>query len=203
MPTPTAYRWTLTPLELFGCFKPTPEAKVSLKVATVPFEGRRTRLEGTPYMYQLVLGARSIAKDVVPPRISHKIFVQPGARSGVLVFKGDQIVASFINAGDRSDSTWRIAVAPELRGQGLGARMVEQWFRQVPRPLTIPVQPITARAAATFLRAHEHVVMWAASHEGHDVPDKVMAAVRDGKQRELILARFTERTRSARIAQSA
>ena len=172
-----AYRWTLTPKELYACFVPVHSSMARAALATIPFKCPKRPLEGTPYTYQLGVSDTSVATDIAP---IHKEY--PGIpltgdrRAGVLIFKAHVIIASYVISGNIGPGVRQIIVHKDYRRQGLGTKLVEQWQKEVPGAIETTRQPVNIMACATFIKAHSNVVAWAAAN-GKNVPQEVLDAV--------------------------
>lgn len=184
------YRWELTPKEILSCLIPVQSATVHVTEPLTSFKLPKRSLVGTPYLYQLGVSDTSAAEDIC---IIHKeapsIAVTGDRRAGILVYHGNLIVASYIIPGTLTREPRRIIVREKYRKQGLGSRMIEQWYREVPGVLNVPKQPSHIIAVKTFLRAHENVVRWAIAN-GKNVPQKVKDAIASGKEKAEILAKL-------------
>ena len=183
----TVYRWTLTPKELYSCFKPIKSGESRVVLPVKPFKGPRRPLEGTSYSYQLGVSDTSAAVDIAPIYREHPNLPLTGdRRAGILVYNGNLIIGAYLVMGNVARDSRRIIVREKYRGQDLAARMIEQWFREVPGATEIPRQPINVMAVRAFLKAHTNAVNWAIA-KGKDVPKKVRDAVASGKEAEEIL----------------
>jgi hypothetical protein len=184
------YRWAQTPKELFDCFAPVNSQEVRVVLPTTPFKLPKRPLAGTPYLYQLGMSDTSVAQDAI---LMHKecpsIPLTGDRRTGILVYHGNLLIAAHIIPGNLNREPRQIIVREGYRKQGLGSRMVEQWYREVPGVLDVPKQPISIMAAKTFLKAHEMVVRWAITN-GKDVSQKVKDAIANGKEKAEILAKL-------------
>lgn len=181
------YRWTLTPKELYACFRPINSAESRVALPTVSFKGPKRPLDGTPYTYQLGVSDTSAAVDIAPIRKAFPDVPLSGdRRAGVIVYNGNIVIGSYLVMGAIARDARRIIVRESYRKKGIATRMVEQWFREVPGATDIPRQPINVMAVKTFLKAHANVVSWAAAN-GKDVPKKVKDAVASGQEAAEIL----------------
>lgn len=185
------YRWTQTPAELYACFRPSHTRANSVTLEGLPFKVAKKPLDGTPYTYQLALSATSNAADIAPIHKAHpEIPVSGDDRAGVIVFHGTMIIGSYITPGQQVNNMRRVVIHEKYRGQGLGTRMLEQWFRETPGCVDVPQQPINVHAVKTFLDAHERAVTWASSN-GKQVPQRVRDAIASGTERAAIIASTT------------
>jgi GNAT superfamily N-acetyltransferase len=179
----------MTPKELFSHLIPVHREENEVILPTVSFKSIKRPLDGTPYMYQL--GVSDTSKTIEIASV-HKEFpdvpLTGDRRSGIIVHHGHIIIASFIIPGKTTHNLHEIIVRESYRKQGLGVRMIEQWFREVPLPTKIPRQTSNSMAVKTFLKAHENVVRWAIAN-GKDVPQKVIDAINEGKEKAEILAK--------------
>jgi len=181
-----AYRWTLTPRELYACFVLRRAVPNVVSLPTVPFKGPKRPLEGTPYTYQLGVSDTSKAVSIFPIHDRcPEIPLTGDNRAGVIVFDGALIIGSYVIPGNMTRHWHEIIVRDGYRRQGLATRLVEQWFRETPRVLDISTQHINIMAVGTFLKAHTNLVRWAISN-GKDVPEKVRKAVANHEAEEVL-----------------
>lgn len=185
------YYWTLTPKELLSCLVPVnsrDRSRISLPVAS--FKLPKLSLVGTSYTYQLGVSANSLSEDMKGILKEFPgIPVTGDRRSGILIYQGSKIIGSYLIPGSYTKDFRLIYVHEGFRKQGLGTRMVEQWYREVPRAMSLSKQLVNVMAAKTFLKAHANVVRWAVA-EGKDVPQRVQDAVNSGAEAAEILARL-------------
>lgn len=152
-----------------------------------PFDTLRKALEGTPYSYQIAVSTTSAKVEIRFVREDCQAFLTSATKhSGVLVFDGARLIASYILPGNTSEAEHLLTVDPNYRGQNLAARAVEQWFRETPGVVGLPTQHIHIVAAKAFCKAHRDVTRWA-QETGRHVPPEVVEAFRTGEQQRKIL----------------
>jgi len=190
---PLAYRWTLTPKELYACFRPVHSTTARAALATIPFACPKRPLEGTPYMYQCAVSDTSVASDIAPIHAEYpNIPLSGDRRAGVIIYKGHFVIASYIISGNVGPGVRQIIVREEFRQQGLGTKLIEQWQKEVPGVVDTTQQPINFMACKTFIRAHSNVVTWAVA-AGKPVPQNVRDAVAAGTEAQEIMAKLNAR----------
>jgi len=185
------YYWDLTPKELLSCLVPVnSQDRSRIQLPTVPFKLPKLSLIGTPYTYQLGVSDSSSLADVALihkeiPSLPHT----GDRRTGIIVYNGSKIIGTYLIPGHYTRDYRLIYVHENYRNQGLGTRMLEQWYREVPRVMNLPPQLINIMAAKTSIKAHANVVRWAIA-EGKDVPQRVQDAINNGAEVAEILARL-------------
>ena len=190
--TPPALRfaWQLTPDELAASWQPSQTDPTRAGTRPKAFACAAKKLDGTKYKYQLAVGEgtanpemQAVAKACPDmPRSGDK-------RSGVVILDGDKVIGALTILGVNRHSTRSTWVDADYRGKGIATRMLELWYREVPRFVRLTPQRINVAAAKAYLKAHEQAVVWAAS-QGKDVPSDVTDAIASGEQRAKLLARF-------------
>jgi len=184
------YVWEQTPKEWFTCIRPVPSHRTAdtVTVEATPFVCAKKRLLGTNFFYQLALSESSLAEDVRAIRQACPTLPLSGdTRSGVLIFDGNKIIASYLFPGTYTRNERRLAVHPDYRGQGLAKLMVSQWQREVPTVDTIPPQTVNVAAVRTMFSAIKMTLAWAVS-SGKVVPQRVRDAWSAGTEEAEILA---------------
>ena len=181
--------WEQTPKEWFSRIVPVHMEAVQVPVEVLPFKSAKISLPGTSYTYQLALA--DIDSDTIAEwRAARPNLPMSGdRRTGVLVFDGPKLIASYIVPGETRSALRRLAVHEDYRGACLAKKMMIQWIKQI--PLVIPAnsgpQPVNIAAVKTWLRAIHEVVDWAVA-SGKVVPQRVKDAWIAGTEEAEILA---------------
>jgi len=179
--------WEQTPKEWFSRIVPVHMGAVQVPVEVLPFKSAKISLPGTSYTYQLALA--DIASDTIAElRAARPNLPMSGdRRTGVLVFDGPKLIASFIVPGETRSALLRLAVHEDYRGAGLAKKMLVQWMKQVPLGVNSGPQLVNIAAIKTWLRAMHEVVDWAVA-SGKVVPQRVKDAWIAGTEEAEILA---------------
>lgn len=207
--SPAAWHWELTPLEVFEgywlCSPPNPGGRIVRERAGlnhVPAES----LAGTPYTMQWGVSSRSLCPDMAKMRAfapsmqdPHKAPGSRERRSGILVFsEGPAAIAGYIVDGFSTAPQHKLWVDAAHQGEGLGERMLLEWYKRVPR-VTSAEQTMNLRGAAAFLGVRERLYRWAAE-EGLPVPGKVLREMTTGAEAAIIREKIEQVRRTGERA---
>ena len=183
-----AWHWTLTPREALGGY-----------CIAIPRSGGRLTVERTPLagmLYQPFYGdltfqygvsSKSLAPDMQYVRQFAPDLPDPGAnsrdpRSGILAFSGERIVGYYIIDGLRSRPSpqHRVWVDPEYYGRKIGARILFEYQKRVPR-CPAPGQMLNPRGCETFLALRPMLYHWA-EEQGIPLSDAVKREMETGRE---------------------
>ncbi len=190
MSSTTAWRWELTPRELFEDYsfgKAEPASR--LHVEARPFKAIFRPLEDTVFQFQFGVSDQSLDEEVQAILRYQKKDGLPGTgdkRSGVIVFHDMKIVGSLVLPGNLTTTGYRLAVHPEYRQSGLAKKMLVEWCWKTKRMRGRPKRTITLHGAKALLSVHSSLVERAQT-EGLSVPDRVLQALKSGKEAEAII----------------
>lgn len=165
--------WELTPKQVFqkNTFVKT-AVTAKLWQETRIFDVPKKPLAGTEYEYQLALTSKGRNEEAQLLRSQHADLPDSGTyRSGVLIFNGDEIIASLILSGVDEDQPFKMVVNPEYRGQDLAERLLVEWWSQVRHTYRESgKQPMNVASVKVLLNAYRKVVSKAGG-DGHSVPN--------------------------------
>lgn len=190
MTSKTAWRWELTPRELFDNYafaKVEPSARVRLEVR--PFKAIYQPLDGTKLQFQFGVSESSLAQEVVDILHTQGKDGLKGTgdrRSGVIVLDHMKIVGSLVIPGNLVPGSYQMAVHPEYRRQGIATKMLTEWCWRTKRLRDRPRQMITVHGAKTLLNVHK-ILVKRAQENGLTVPERVLRAIESGKEEAAII----------------
>jgi GNAT superfamily N-acetyltransferase len=133
-------------------------------------------LEDTPYTFQIGISSSTLNPNFVEWRERTSIELTDSRASGVLVFNGYDVIASYTADTDQKRPPWSIQVHPDYRGKGLSTLAVLQWFKAAPL-YNLVGWPVTEISAMAFVSAHKRYVEWAILQD-EPVPQNVIDSVR-------------------------
>lgn len=160
------WRWDLTADEVLAGFAVRPDERVRSPQLRdhelVPFAGvPLVPLEGTPYEYQLAIGADAKCPDMQAIAQVQPEFVIPDeTRSGLLVFDGDQVVGWLLTL-NRSNG-YLLRVDQRYHRTGVATAILAEWGYRTMRPRVLRSQSITQAGADAQIKAHAVIMQRAA-----------------------------------------
>lgn len=184
------WTWQLTPAEMLGGFRYAQARRIIAKVETAPFPSAvpRRPFPGLPgFTFQVALGDLSVSDDVELLCLAHPELVIPGRRSGILAFRGDELVGGLVVQGFKANDGRMMVVRPDCRGVGLSRHLLIEWGWHIKRVPVLREQFITVASVRALMGAHTVVVERAVA-AGMPVPPRVVLAVRDGHEAARLIA---------------
>jgi hypothetical protein len=198
------WRWEMTPLEIFQVkvVKPTPGGDGFLSMEVSPFKLPRLPLEGANGLtHQFGLSDCSLSEEVKLWKATHpEIPVTGDRRSGIIVFDGDEIVASYIFEGRRTGIPLTMVVRKDYRGSKpkspkplpLSVILPLEFFKRVKRQARPePQQTEIVQGARAYIRTLTALYEWAV-RTGKSIPEKVQREIETKEETNYILGLLSE-----------